>query len=135
MIITIPTVEYDVGRWSRPWIAVVTAWPPSAANRPELRWGGWVGHPGAEGLLTIDAVEWDIVRTGQRYYRDPSASDNDWWIVRADGSLTDTSRTDAYRLWVARLERARSAAPAPAAVLPSRSRRSTGRPAVPRPAT
>lgn len=82
MRVSISYGAYNDRRYSRPWIAKITAWP--IGGNPVLAWGGYVGdYHGGE--VEIEAEPGDIIRSGQKDYRTPSNSDNDWYIVTEAG--------------------------------------------------
>ncbi|MFA5284434.1 MAG: hypothetical protein WC347_02445 [Smithellaceae bacterium] len=89
------TGSYNDRRYSRPWIAKVDF---SQNPNGEFLWGVWVGQPGEQGLLIIDAELGDIVASGQKDFRKPRNSAPDWYYVGEDGKLVDLdSKVDAYK--------------------------------------
>ena len=97
---------YNQRRYSRPWIAAITAWP--VGGRPELSWGGYAGDDSG-GELEIMAAPGDIIRYGQRDGRGNGGS-NEWAIVRQDGAISDCTQAEARAHW-----QAREASPEPVA--------------------
>lgn len=97
---------YNARRYSRPWIAAITAWP--VGGKPELGWGGYAGDDSG-GELEIMAAPGDIIRYGQRDGRGNGGS-NEWAIVQQDGTISGCTQAEARAHW-----QARSASPAPVA--------------------
>jgi len=75
--------DYNKRRYSRPWIAKITAWP--VGGKPTLDFGEYCGDTSG-GETEIMAREGDIIRSGQRDYRGNSTI-NDWYLAKADGEL------------------------------------------------
>ena len=65
------TGEYNERRYGKPWIAKVDF---STSPKGEYEWGTWVGTPGSNGILVIDADNGDIIARGQKDYRKPRNS-------------------------------------------------------------
>ena len=78
--------RYNAKRYSWPWIAKVTAWP--TGQRAELAFGEYVGNDQG-GVAEIEAEPRDIVRWGQKDYRNPKYTEARWGIVQADGSIVE----------------------------------------------
>jgi hypothetical protein len=88
--------SYNHRRYSRPWIARVTAWP--VGGRPELEWGRYLGDE-AGGELEIMAHEGDIIRSGQKDTRGHNGG-NDWYIVDASvGGLRHVTEPEARKAY------------------------------------
>lgn len=83
--------SYNARRYSRPWIARVTAWP--IGGKPELAWGGYCGDDSG-GEAEILARPGDIIRYGQRDGRGNNG-ENAWAIAQEDGSLRIVSQSEA----------------------------------------
>jgi hypothetical protein len=79
MRVTIKYGSYNQRRYSRPWIALVTAWP--IGSRPELKWGGYVGGDDG-GECEIEASEGDVLKSGQKDGRGNGGS-NDFYVVES----------------------------------------------------
>lgn len=105
MRITISHGAYNHRRYSRPWIAKVTAWPVGA--QPELAWGAFLGDD-MGGETEIEAHPGDIIRSGQKDNRNPRKSDNNWYIVADDGTLIDATASTARTAWAKRNEETRA---------------------------
>lgn len=89
------TESYNDRRHSKPWIAKVDF---SKNPNGDFLWGNWVGQPGEEGLLIIEAEPGDIVARGQKDFRKPKNSAPDWYQVDADGKLVALdSKAEAYK--------------------------------------
>jgi len=74
---------YNARRYSRPWIAKITAWP--VGGRPELEFGGYCGNDDG-GETEITARPGDIIRSGQKDNRG-NGTTNDWYLAKPDGEL------------------------------------------------
>ena len=89
------TSPYNERRYGKPWIARVDF---SADVNGKFNWGGWLGQPGENGELSLDAQPGDIVATGQKDFRQPRNSAPKWYIVGADGRLLScTTKIGAVR--------------------------------------
>lgn len=88
--------SYNPRRYSRPWIARVTAWP--VGKKPELLFGAYVGDDSG-GEAEIIAYPGDIVRYGQRDGRRADKSRNEWGVVEDDYSVRDAKQTEARALF------------------------------------
>ena len=96
--------SYNARRYSRPWIAKITAWP--VGGRPELAFGSYLGnHDGTSqvtgGEVEIMAFPGSILRSGQKDSRGNGGS-NDWWEAMPDGSMRSIGQGEARKLWDAR---------------------------------
>lgn len=83
MKIQINTRPYNTRRYSKPWIANVDFYK---IDKGDFTFGSWIGDPGEEGLLVIEANERDIIATGQKDFRKPQNSAPTWYQV-VDGEL------------------------------------------------
>ena len=81
---------YNARRYSKPWIAKVTAW--DAGKQPVIEFGNYVGDDG--GTAEISARAGDVVRYGQKDYRGRGTT-KQYGIVQADGSVQDVSDKEA----------------------------------------
>lgn len=84
MEITKETGAYNDRRYGKPWIARVDY---SQSSKGEFAFGDWVGRPGSEGELYVEASPGDIVACGQKDFRKPRNSAPDYYIVTANGGL------------------------------------------------
>jgi hypothetical protein len=89
--ITVHFGSYNERRYSRPWIARVTAWP--VGGRPVLGWGRYLGDDSG-GECEIMARPGDIIRYGQKDTRGGNGA-NDWAIAQADGTARNAAETEA----------------------------------------
>ena len=87
MEIRIETSSYNEKRYGKPWIAMVDF---AASANGEMIFGNWVGTPGYDGVLLLDATPGDIVARGQKDFRNPKYSAPTYYIVGADGQLLPT---------------------------------------------
>jgi hypothetical protein len=90
---------YNDRRYSKPWIALVTAWP--VGGSPTLDFGGYVGNDSG-GELEIMAKQGDIIRYGQKDYRKPRGSTCQFAVIEDDGTERDITDADARKLFNAR---------------------------------
>jgi len=98
MEIRIETSSYNDRRYGKPWIAKVDF----ASGKPGYQWGEWVGTPGGEGVLTIQAKPRDIIAKGQKDNRKPRNSAPSFFIVTPDGSLEPLGdKGEAYKYYLA----------------------------------
>ena len=82
---------YNARRYSKPWIAKVTAW--DAGKQPVIEFGNYVGDDDG-GTAEISARAGDVVRYGQKDYRGRGTT-KQYGIVQADGSVQDVSDKEA----------------------------------------
>lgn len=87
---------YNARRYSKPWIAIITAWP--IGSKPTLRFGGWIGNDRDGGEAEIDAQPGDIARWGQADHRG-NKTDNLWGIVQDDGTILRCTEPQALQHW------------------------------------
>lgn len=95
MNVEVETKSYDARLLGKPWIAKVSF--ETLGGR--FDWGNWVGDPGQEGLLVIEAEPGDIIATGQK---DKAGAPRPpkFFQLTEDGNLDAvTSRAAAFRLW------------------------------------
>jgi hypothetical protein len=93
------SVEYDGyngRRYSRPWIARVTAWP--VGGSPTMEWGSYVGDDHG-GEVEIMATPGDIIRDGQRDNRGNHNTVSNWSVVMADYTLRKINQVEARKLF------------------------------------
>jgi hypothetical protein len=85
MKIQIETRSYNDRRYGKPYIATIdfTADPRGVAT-----WGTWVGSPGEDGLLIIDAEPGDILMIGQKDFRGRNSAP-EYRQVLPDGSRSE----------------------------------------------
>ena len=97
--------SYNQRRYSRPWIAKVTAWEVGKA--PELDFGDFVGDDGG-GTAEVKAIPGDVVRYGQRDYRG-NGTTKQYGIVQPDGSVANCSDEEAAEAFRANAAEGRAA--------------------------
>lgn len=97
MEILVETNSYNERRYSKPWIAIVSF---NKEGRTEFSFGNWVGTPGNEGVLLINAEESDIVAVGQKDFRGKNTT-CEFHVVESSGELTSfgENKLDAYKHW------------------------------------
>jgi hypothetical protein len=95
MRVAIQFDSYNERRYSRPWIARVTAWP--VGGRPALAFGAYVGPHGGAGEAEISARAGDIVRWGQKDGRSGNGTRAYWGVVEQDGSVTKVTEAEARK--------------------------------------
>ena len=83
--VTIEWDSYNFRRYSKPWIARVVDW--NGSEKPELEWGQWLGTADDGGVIEVYASVGDIIRWGQKDYRKMYRSDNEFGVVREDGTI------------------------------------------------
>lgn len=94
MKIEIKTATYNPRRYGKPWVARVDF---SRNPNGDFEWGTWVGDPGADGILIIEAVPGDILARGQKDHRGNN-TEVIYDLVRDDGSLLKlTGKASAYK--------------------------------------
>ena len=95
--IEIQTESYNDRRYSKPWIARVDF---ASDKNGSYQFGDWIGRAGGEGTLEIDANTGDIIAQGQKDIRKPKNSTNEFYQVKADGSLEHIGdKGAAYKIW------------------------------------
>lgn len=90
--------SYNARRYSKPWGAVVTF----VNGKPKYDFCGWyagVHNPkkDSEGEVFVKALTGSIVAFGQKDFRGGN-TENQWYVVNADGTLTETSQQEAAKL-------------------------------------
>ncbi|RZS31722.1 hypothetical protein [Corticibacter populi] len=83
--------SYNGRRYSRPWIARVTAWP--VGGKPTLDWGNYVGSDSG-GEAEVNAKPGDIIRWGQKDGRG-NGTRAYWGVVAEDGSVDRVTEVQA----------------------------------------
>ena len=95
MKISLKFDAYNEQKLSKPWIALITAWPSDST--PAIKWGTYTGdHTG--GVAEIEAKAGDIVRWGQKQLHDKRVPSH-WGIVGEDGSIVECTATGARQAW------------------------------------
>jgi hypothetical protein len=94
--ISIEYGAYNPRRYSRPWIARVTAWP--VGGTPTMEWGSYVGDDHG-GEVEIMATPGDIIRDGQRDGRGGNNTVSNWSVVMADYTLRIINQVEARKLF------------------------------------
>jgi hypothetical protein len=98
MKIQIKTSSYNSRRYGRPYVAVVDF---TKNPKGDCRWGDWVGHPGEDGILVIEAEPHDVVMKGQKDNRGRGYPP-EYGMVEADGTIEwCENKADAYALSLA----------------------------------
>jgi hypothetical protein len=93
---------YNDRRYGKPWGAIITF----TAAKPEYNFkagsylGGCMG-----GEVVIQCQPGDLVAIGQKDFRNPRKTDNDWYVVGQDGTLSGIDRADALRHYQAEQKR------------------------------
>lgn len=96
MTIRIPFADYNHRRFSRPWIAKVTAWP--VGGRATLQWGTFLGdHHGGE--VEIEAEPGEVIRYGQKDHRAGNRTSAEWAIVGSDGAVNNCTEAHAAKVF------------------------------------
>jgi hypothetical protein len=95
MRITISWGPFNGRRYSRPWVARITAWP--VGSRPAISWGNYLGNDFG-GELEIEAAPGDVLRYGQKDGRG-NGTINCYAIVLEDGSRLKVSEPNASRYY------------------------------------
>jgi len=93
---------YNDRRYSKPWIALVTAWP--VGGNPELTFGGYTGDDSG-GELEISARPGDVLKFGQKDYRNPRHTRSDFGVVEADLTVREITPAEARKLFKSEGER------------------------------
>ncbi len=91
--------SYNARRYSRPWIARISAWP--VGGKAEMQFGSYLGNDGG-GEVEIMAMPGDIIRYGQKDGRGNGGM-SEWAIAQADGSLTVVDQAEARKAYKAAL--------------------------------
>lgn len=88
--------SYNDRRYSKPWIARVTDWP--IGKYPTLEFGNYIGDDSG-GEAEITAEPGDLLKAGQKDFRKPRGTENDFYLCEADGTLTELSPSEARKAW------------------------------------
>jgi hypothetical protein len=91
MKISIETGSYNERRYGKPYIAVL-----NSTDATVNRWGTWIGTPGSEGILEIEAAPGDVIMKGQKDNRGNNGTP-DYAIIREDGSREYMSKAAAIK--------------------------------------
>lgn len=85
---------YNARRYSKPWGAVITR---STAGGFQYSFAGhWWGDDDEGGIVEIPGVcPGTVVAFGQKDNRKPRNTENDWYVVRPNGSLQFVTRSQA----------------------------------------
>jgi hypothetical protein len=94
MRLQIETPSYNDRRYGKPYIATVDF---SKSAQGEPTWGEWVGQPGKEGLLILEANPGEVVMRGQKDSRNTRNSAPDYFVLGEDGTLRPVSKPEAYK--------------------------------------
>lgn len=97
MRVTITSNAYNEHRYGLPWIAKVTKW--AVGGKPELSFGTFLGTPGSSGECEIEAEPGDIIRWGQKDYRNPSKSESKYGVVSPTGEIRTITMVEARELF------------------------------------
>jgi len=91
--------DYNARRYSKPWGAIITF----DGVKPKYNFSGqFLGkHIGGDGSgsVAIKCSPGDIVAFGQKDNRNPKYTENDFYIVKEDGSILAISKSDALFYW------------------------------------
>ena len=93
--ISIECGAYNGRRYSRPWIARVTAW--AVGSFPVVEWGAYVGNENG-GEVEIMAAPGCIIRDGQRDGRGNNTV-SEWSVVMDDYALRKINQVEARKLF------------------------------------
>ena len=88
--------SYNWRRYSRPWGAVISlhddGWHYDFT-------GAWLGDASEGGDVVIHNVDADtIVAFGQKDNRNPRRTENNWYAVQPDGTLTPVGKREARKI-------------------------------------
>ena len=87
------TSSYNDRRYGKPYIAKVDL--TDKDSTPD--WGEWIGQPGDDGVLVIEAAPGDVIMQGQKDHRKPRNSAPCYSIVQENGSLEScANKAEAY---------------------------------------
>lgn len=93
--VTVAFNGYNPRRYSRPWIALVTAWP--VGRSPELAFGNYIGSA-VGGEAEVLARPGALVKWGQKDLRGNHTT-SCWGSVEDDGSIRQVSQQEARQLF------------------------------------
>jgi len=106
MRLTIKTEPYNDRRYGKPYIARMDF---SSSPQGEVSWGDWVGQPGEEGVLVLEAEPGDVIMVGQKDNRNSRKSVPDYYIV-AEG-CGDEAMNGIEEFGIANVDRGPALAP------------------------
>lgn len=98
MRIAIEFSTYNERRYSRPWIFLVEKW--ETGKLPAGHFGNFTGRPGQNGDAEIEAKPGDIIRWGQKDYRNGKYTESNWGIVNYDGTVTEIPQKQARTIFL-----------------------------------
>jgi hypothetical protein len=104
MRIVVTYESYNPRRYSRPWIGRVTNW--RIGVDPEMEWGGFTGDGRTGGIVEVEANPGDIIRHGQKEWRNVKASLRYWRVVEDDGTLRKVTPAEAREHFFAGTQKA-----------------------------
>lgn len=87
---------YNERRYSKPWIARITAWP--VGGKPEMEFGGYLGNASG-GEVEIMARPGDIIRYGQKDFRNPKYTTAYFALVRENGEIETVTAEEARKAY------------------------------------
>lgn len=87
--------SYNPRRFSKPWIAKITAWP--VGGKPVIEFGGYCGDEDG-GETEIIAQPGNILRSGQKDNRSGSTV-NEWYLAKTDGKVKEINAAQARKLY------------------------------------
>jgi hypothetical protein len=96
MTVSINHGAYNQRRYSRPWIAKIKDWP--VGKSPVLDFGYYNGDDNG-GFTEIVAEPGDVIKAGQKDYRNYKYTENDFYLVNLDGSVTKITAAEAKQAW------------------------------------
>lgn len=85
--------SYNDRRYSKPWIALITDWP--IGGHPKLQFSCAIDNQTAE----LEANPGTIVKLGQKDYRKPSHSINNFGVTDIHGNITIINGAEARKLF------------------------------------
>ena len=96
MKIEIKTESYNKRRYGKPWVAKVSF---NEDGELKYEFHTWIGDPGSEGILVIDANEGDIIANGQRDHRGSNSSNFKYLVLKNGKILHISSKVDIFKLY------------------------------------
>lgn len=87
---------YNDRRYGKPWIGKIVSWP--VGGQPQIEWGTYLGTSEG-GEVEIMARVGDIVRSGQKDFRNYRKSEADWFVVEDGGALRLIDASEARKLY------------------------------------
>ena len=95
MLISFDTEPYNKEKFSRPWLAKVDF---SKGHQGVLTFGIFIGYPGEEGILEIEAEPGDIICRGQKNYAQHAPTNPTWFRINEGGKPIEfLSKAAAYK--------------------------------------